>query len=319
MSPGPSSEHVEGSPDLCRVDTVHEFPVNYFVENIAVRRSGELLVSVHNRNELIQVDPKRQDSPAVVVYTFPGGALGIVEVEDDVFYVSSGSIGQKGSHGVFKVNMAPFKVTQDGKIEQKASITKLVDVPDALFLNGSALLDRTKGVILLADSILGQVYSLNVKSSEVQVWVQDKILAKVTDNPMMPGVNGIKVHKGHLYLSNTDAHLFLRIAILDSGAAAGQVEIVADKCNADDFIFDDDDGTAYLTTHTYQSVIRLRADGTRNKIAGGPEDVVCTGTTAAAFGRTSEDRRMLYVTTTGGMSNPINGQVGPGRVLKIAV
>src|ERR1700733_2620828 len=87
--------HDEGTEDLYPVNTVHSFPINYFVENIAVRRSGQLLVTVYNRGELFQVDPSSKLAPCLV-HHFSTGITGIVEVEEDIFYVSVGGIGAKG-------------------------------------------------------------------------------------------------------------------------------------------------------------------------------------------------------------------------------
>lgn len=313
-----SSDHDEGAAALGKVETVHEFPLNYFVENIAVRSSGGILVTVHNRNELIYIDPSRAEQRSVVVHTFSAAPSGIVEVESDQFYVSTGTIGQRGTYAVFNVDLSDFKIDGNGNASTSAAVTKVADIPDALFLNGSALLNRDEGIILLADSIVGAVYQLQISSAKVDVWIQHKLLEKVTDNPLLPGVNGIKVYKGALYLSNTDAKIFLRAAIDASGASTGKVEILQEKLNVDDFAFDEE-GSSYLTTHVFQSVVKLSGDGTRSRIAGGPDDRTCAGTTAAAFGRTATDRTFLYVTTNGGMSYPVDGEVGPGRLLKIGV
>jgi hypothetical protein len=309
--------HDEGTEDLYPMSTVHSFPVNYFVENIAVRRSGQLLVTVHNRGELFQIDPSSKSAPCLV-HHFSTGVTGIVEVEEDIFYVSVGEIGAKGSFAIYQVNMSHFAVDASQNVKTPATISKLVEVPDALFLNGSALLSASRGIILVADSILATVFSINVGSREVKVWLQDKALGKITDNPYYPGVNGIKVHKGALYLSNTDARTFLRAGISAAGEATGSVDLVYDRCNADDFAFDSE-GSVYLTTHVFQSLLKIRNDGVRTRIAGGPTDRAVAGTTAAAFGRTSLDRTILYVTTNGGMSNPVDGEVGPARVLSIDV
>lgn len=313
-----SSEHDEGAVELSKVETVHAFPLNYFVENIAVRSSGGILVTVHNRNELIYIDPGQAKQQPVVVHTFSTAVSGIVEVESDQFYVSTGTIGQRGSYAIFKVDMSDFKIDADGNATNSAPVTKVADVPDALFLNGSALLNRDEGIILLADSILGAVYRLQISSAKVDVWIQHKLLEKATDNPLMPGVNGIKVYKGALYLTNTEARKFLRVAIDESGGSTGEMEVLEEKLNADDFAFDAD-GSAYLTTHIFQSVVKRRGDGTRTRIAGGTDNRTCAGTTASAFGRTASDRTSLYVTTTGGMSYPVNGELGPARLLKIDV
>ncbi|MCJ1469410.1 hypothetical protein MMC07_008043 [Pseudocyphellaria aurata] len=308
-----SSDHEEGAVKLLKVETVHTFPLNFFVENIAVRSSGGILVTVLNRNELIYIYPSQDKQEPVVLHTFSAAPSGIVEAEVDRFYVSVGTIGQRGSYAVFEVNMSEFN--GDGT---SAAVTKVADVPEALFLNGSALLNRNQGIILLADSIVGAVYRLQISLAKVDVWIQHKLLEKVTDNPMMPGLNGIKVYKDALYLSNTDAKTFLRAAIDGSGISTGEMELLQEKLNVDDFAFDVQ-GSSYLTTHVFQSVVKLREDGTRSRIAGAPGDRTCAGTTAAAFGRTDTDRTSLYVTTNGGMSYPVDGELGPARLLKIDV
>ena len=319
-------DHEEGSRDVRLVETIYEFSQNYFLENIAIRSNGGVLVTVHNRNELVYVDPhyppQPKPAPAAVIYRFEAGVSGIVEVEHDQFYVSVGEIGKQGSYGVYRVDMSGFASDSHGNVTSNADVKKVASVPDALFLNGSALLSREKGIILLADSIVGAVFALDVKSGKVDTWLKDRQLEKVTENPMMPGVNGIKIHKGHLYLYNTDAKTFLRAELLSSNATeytAGKVEIVQEKLNADDFAFDED-GSAYLTTHVYESVVKLdAADGKRSTVAGGLGDIVCAGTTAAAFGRTERDRTGLYVTTHGGMSYRDQSEVGPARLLRVEV
>jgi hypothetical protein len=69
----------------------------------------------------------------------------------------------------------------------------------------------------------------------------------------------------------------------------------------------------------FQSLLKIRNNGVRTRIAGGPTDRAVAGTTAAAFGRTPLDRTIIYVTTNEGMSNLVDGEVGPARVLSIDV
>ena len=313
------SGHEEERVNLLPTETVHEFAVNTFVENIAIRRTGQLLVTVYNKKQLIQVDPHTSNTPqASTVHEFDKDISGIVGCGDeDAFYVSSGVIGEKGTWAIFKVEMANFN--PDGS--SSATVTKQADVPDALFLNGSTVLNQSKGLILAADSFLGAVFCTDVSDNSgkpASLWLQDKALGKVTDNPMFPGLNGIKLYDHHLYMSNTDARTFMRVRISADDKPDGGVEPVADDIVIDDFAFDID-GSAYLMTHIQNSVVKLQKDGTRSRIAGGPEDTVVAGTTAAAFGRMEHDHDVLYVTTNGGMSYPINGTVGGGRVLRIKV
>ena len=140
--------HEEGEVSLLKVETVHEFPRMYFVENLAVRSNGGILVTVHNRNELIHVDPTQ--GQRTLVHTFENGVSGIAEIEPDVFYISVGEIGNAGSYGIFTVDMTGFAPDREA-----ATVRKLVNVPDALFLNGSVVPFPGRDIILLADSIIG--------------------------------------------------------------------------------------------------------------------------------------------------------------------
>ncbi len=315
---GPNAD--EGPDDIRPVTIVHEFPVGSFLANIAVRRNGALLVSINNRNTLVQVDPRNSSSAAATVFTFPGGTSGIVEVEDDVFYVSSQVIGQRNSSSVFRVSMDTFAADASGQVERSANVTKLVDIPEALFLNGAVTADRERGIILLSDSLLGAIFEVNVKSATVSVFLQHAALQKVSHNPAIPGVDGIQIHDGYLYMSNMDSRQMLR-TVIGSGIlpnATRNVEVVAERLYVDDFAFDPA-GNAYVTTLIFNSVVRLTPDGQRSRIAGSLKDTTLVGTTAAAFGRTPADKGSLYVTTEGGLVSPVNNTVRSGKVLRIDV
>src|ERR1700757_73284 len=69
--------------------TVAQFPEQFFLENIAVRRDGSILVTVLNRKELWYIPAPAPDVPVepVLVHTFDHLAMGIVETDPDIFYV----------------------------------------------------------------------------------------------------------------------------------------------------------------------------------------------------------------------------------------
>ncbi|KAI9807154.1 MAG: hypothetical protein M1825_005872 [Sarcosagium campestre] len=317
--------HDEGSPDLHPVSTVHAFPEGYFLENLAVRSNGDILVTVFSHNELYNISPtKGPDSPTTLVHTFAGAVSGIVEVGTDTFYVSSGTLGSPGSFSIWKVSMTDW----DAETTSAAGVvSKLIDIPDAPFLNGSTLLSHGAAAFLCVDSILGVIYRVDVdaKPPKSSVWFKDDQLVKKTENPMMPGANGLQLFNGHVYVSNTETRKLFRIAVDDSDGAGdalsakGPLELVLADCLIDDFTFAVD-GTAFLTAHIYNTVVRVApSGGIRNVVAGGPEDAIVAGSTACAFGRRPSDRDALYVTTNGGMSAPVGGKLGPGRLLKVDV
>lgn len=81
------------SPNV-KLSTVATFPKNYFLENLAVRSDNSVLVTVLNHQELWYV-PASNDEQQVepeLLFTFPQPAMGIVEVEPDVFHISASDI-----------------------------------------------------------------------------------------------------------------------------------------------------------------------------------------------------------------------------------
>lgn len=74
---------------------VHQFPNETWIENLAVRQNGQILVTLiaPPAPQLYQVDPFQTSAPAVLIDTVPGvtGLLGIAEIEQDVWYFLAGN------------------------------------------------------------------------------------------------------------------------------------------------------------------------------------------------------------------------------------
>src|SRR5262249_44474251 len=77
-----------------KLSTVATFPKNYFLENLAVRSDNSVLVTVLNHKELWYVPSSNDEQPVEpeLLFTFPQPAMGIVEVEPDVFHISVSDI-----------------------------------------------------------------------------------------------------------------------------------------------------------------------------------------------------------------------------------
>lgn len=72
-----------------KLTTIAYFPERFFLENLAVRADGSILVTVLNHKQLWYVPAPASELPVdpVLVHTFESPAMGIVETEADVFYV----------------------------------------------------------------------------------------------------------------------------------------------------------------------------------------------------------------------------------------
>ena len=72
-----------------KLTTIAYFPEHFFLENLAVRADGSILITVLNHKQLWYVSAPGADLPVdpVLVHTFDSAAMGIIEAEPDVFYV----------------------------------------------------------------------------------------------------------------------------------------------------------------------------------------------------------------------------------------
>jgi hypothetical protein len=76
------------------------------------------------------------------------------------------------------------------------------------------------------------------------------------------GVNGLKVHHGAIWASDSDQNTFLRIPIT-GGGAAGKIEVKATGLTfLDDFVFVGDTDTVIGAENLGDQVVLIRPDGT---------------------------------------------------------
>jgi hypothetical protein len=135
-----------------KLTTVVSFPEQFFLENLAVRRDGSILVTVLNEKQLWYVPAPGADLPVdpVPVHTFDGLAMGIVEAESDIFYV---------------VTMGPATVERldlrDWAPGAPTAATRVLtfDQPGAV-LNGCCLI--APRIMLVADSLAGLIWRVDL-------------------------------------------------------------------------------------------------------------------------------------------------------------
>lgn len=277
-------------PNFC----LAEFPVNTFLENIAIDAQGMLFVTSYEDGKLYKINPSGERREFAKV---DGKVAGIVFDQNGNLFVS----------GVLKDGIsAIFKVTQ-GKVETLATIA------DAIFLNGMTHLIDDR--YLIADSYLGAIWEFNATQNSTKIWLEHELLDRRSLENPIPAVNGLKIFQRTLYASNTQHQTLVQIP-LGSDSNAGTPEIAIKNVNIDDFAFDIH-GNLYGTTHIYNSVVRIAPDGTVTTIAEADQGV--TGSTSLAFGRTERDRTSIYVITNGGMSLPPSTGVEPAKVIRLEV
>ncbi|TPG16446.1 hypothetical protein EAH87_14555 [Sphingomonas koreensis] len=293
--PADLPRHAAAPLEAVPAETIVEWPVGTFVENLAVLANGAIAISVHTDNAVEWYLPgnRKMRTP------LPVPPAGLVARRGGGFYVAGGVPGE-----------APGRVW---RVETDGSAALAADLADALFLNGMTPLED--GALLAADSILGCLWRIDPRTGAHERWFADRRLGKVTSFPLMPGANGLKIHSGYVYVTNTDRAELLRIPIAGDGTA-GALEVVAEGLRGDDLAFDAE-GAAYVATHIHNGVLRLSPDGTRRDVAGPLQGM--PGSTAVAFGRGDGDRSDVYVTTTGGLIGPYEGVARTAKLVRLSV
>lgn len=273
---------------------VATWPVGTFIENIAVLADGCFALSVHNQRKLLSVDRQGRWKEWAELPVSPAG---LVAFADGVLAVG-GEIGQT-PHRVFLLRA-------NGDVEEKLAI------PGTLFLNGFTPV--SKGRAYTVDSLLGQIIAIDVERWSFEILFADTRLGKISDDPMLPGVNGIKCGDGCLYLTNTDRAEVLRAALSPGGEVTG-LDVVAENLRGDDLALDQA-GRLYVTNHIHNTLTRIDPDGSNRVAIAGPAQGM-PGSTACAFH--PDDPGALYVTTTGGIILPFEGVPQQAKLVRLEV
>lgn len=140
----------------------------------------------------------------IVVATFDttyNGVLGISETTADVFYVMTSArvdddfVKTSGVNSIWKIDMTTFAQTH-GVVSSTATVTKLVDIPEADFLNGLTTIDNKN--IPVGDIYNGWVYRVSTVNGTYSIPINDDKMKVPSNASTNLGVNGIKISRSYL-------------------------------------------------------------------------------------------------------------------------
>ena len=284
------------------VRSINEFS-DFRLENLAPRSNGHLLLTASNQPFLYDIDPTASSPSPSKLPSIPGvsSVLGIAEISPDVFAVAAGNYSSSevpttGSFGIWQVDMAQAEPT----------VKLITQIPTAEGLNGMTALNGFSGTILVADTILGAVYKVDVSTGAHSIAIQNDDFASDAAKTPSFGINGLRMSGGDLYFTNSAQGLFGRVPINAEGAAEADVQILA-QLEASAGTYDDFDvdcgGNSWIATHN-DMVLTVTIGGTQTNMTGGTTPFLQP--TSARFGRGSE-AAVLYVVNYG--SADIFGQL----------
>ena len=304
------------------------FPPKYFLENLAVRADGSILITAVLQNELwwVPAAPSGEMVEPVLVHTFEHPVGGVVEVAPDVFVVNVSEAYTTHESHLARIDLTGWTPGDPVSPEIIYTFNDL-----ARGLNGSCLLGPT--VMLVADCFAGLIWRVDLagdlRSATARVWLAHDTMADDPDSevppPPQPGVNGVRygARSGYVYYTSTAQKVFMRVAVDPVTLnPTGAPEFVAAIDNADDFCLDEEAGFAYVTRHRANTIDRVplqpRHGSEVRHIAGDPFDAALIGPSSAAWGRgRGEHGRVAYVTTDGGTTAPPNGLIRNAALLRM--
>jgi hypothetical protein len=277
--------------------TVHSEGKGVFLENILALPDGSHAVTSFFDGRILQISA---DGKARLVAQIEGATSGI---ESD------------GTGGLIVAGWGKDEVRRLWRVSLDGKIEELAQLKDAALPNGITTLKP--GVLLVADSVKGLIWRVDMASRSVSQWLADPLLGgfKPEVKPAIPAVNGLKKHGGYLYASNMSLNHFVRIKI-NSDGSAGKAEVYVKDVFADDFAIDRK-GRIFATTHVYNSVVRIDPNR-RVTVLGGREQGL-QGATALSFAKAARGKQELVIVTNGGVYVPPAWGVEDAKVVRLSV
>ena len=309
------------------VRQLFQFTENGFIENIAARADGTLLLTSISQPVLFSFDPHASTPVPQVLCRFPdaSGCLGIAETAPDVYAVIAGSLlpmaAVPGTLAVWSVDLRSISKSRS----EKPIIRKISVLAEADKLNGmTALGPAAPGVVLIADSGLGAVWRLDTRSGEYRIAVKHDAMAPRANTFPPLGINGLRPSPDGrtLYFTNSAQGFLARVPLTPAGDADGDVEIVSrtpeGRAAFDDFALDGE-GNAWVATHHDALTKVSLKDGEQQVVVEKAGNAPwMQSPTSAAFGRgKGEAGKVLYVVSGGPMEEVAGKKEFRGQVMVV--
>ncbi|MCJ1262843.1 hypothetical protein MMC22_002713 [Lobaria immixta] len=275
----PAASSLEGIPSTLAasspISLLYEFDEKDSLENVAARSNGHLLLTATHQANLYSFDPQQQDKShpwLLKMFSNATSTLGIVEA-------------------------AP------NRLHKQLTIRKITDIPEAKALNGMTTIKRSPNLVLIADSSLGAIWSVDIERGSYSIVIEHKLFTGASEFPL--GINGIATYDDKIYFTNSAQRLYGGIQINERGGATAAPEIIAHPLpdmEAWDDIAMDWEGNGWIATHAH-AVTHVTVGGRQRSFTACSDcaELAMQRPTALVFGRNSQQaRRPLYVVTSGG-------------------
>jgi len=281
----PASALAVGLPVSGAHIVVHfSLPAGQQPENIALEPDGAADLTFAFTGQVVRVTRGGLIQPLATLPAPPPGAgapvlgapftAGIVRAPNGIRYVGY-STGTADLTGIWRL--------RPGRLPARVAA-----LPPASLANGMALGPR--GMLYIADSALGVIWRVPARGGTPAVWASGAALAPAG----FLGVNGLKVHGGAVWVTNTDRGTLLRIPI-GPGGVAGPIQTVATGLTGVDDLAFAGRGTILVALNTVSELAIVRPGGTHTVVLTSA-DGLSNPTSVAVAGDTIDVPSAAYLT-----------------------
>ena len=261
-------------------------------ENVAVEPNGDLDVSMSQAAQIVRITPSGKQT---VLASLPHPADGGVGVPVIGFASSEGLV--RASDGTLYVGYASGSASLSGiwRVRPGSQPERIIALPANSFPNGMAI-DPASQQLYFNDSTRGLVLKAPLSGGTPTTWYSGP--ETVLNGTYGLGVNGLKIHRGAVWVTNFDQGTLLRIPIGSDGKA-GAVQVKARVAGGpDDFAFVSDNcDTVIAGLDPGNQVVQMNPDGSYQTLLTaadgleGPTSVAIEGSKLYVFSA-------AYITTT---------------------
>jgi sugar lactone lactonase YvrE len=246
---------------------------------LAANQGLDFTIQDYYRRATGEVIARRPDGRERVLFTTPtGSTAGALAIAHDgtIFMTSNGR-----RPGIWRIGV-------DGAARMIASL------PSGAWPNGLDF--GPDGMLYTPDSSLAQVWRIDPRSGRFEIALHDRQLAARRFIALAPGANGLHFAGRTMLVTVSDSTQLLGYPLGQNGRF-GAAQLVAGGIPGDDFAIGSD-GSLFVTTHPYNTLVRVVPGGGSTIIGNASQHIV--GATDACFGTAPGDRNTLYVATDGG-------------------
>ncbi len=269
-------------------------------ENVATEPNGDLDVSMSQAAQIVRITPSGKQT---VLASLPHPGDGGKDVPVVGFALTTGLV--RAADGTLYVGYAAGSADLNGiwRVQAGQRPERIISLRGNSFPNGIAI-DTASKQLYFTDSIRGQILRAPLAGGTATTWYTGPD-TKLT-GPYGLGANGLKIHRGAVWITNFDQGTLLRIPIGGDGKP-GAVQTKARLAGGpDDFTFVNDiSDTVIAALDPGNQVIRINPDGSYQTLLTaadgleGPTSVAVVGAKLYVFSAayiTTKDPNVLVTT-----------------------